>query len=149
MAIIDNQNLFSDSQAVTATAASTNSIDLGPLFGNQLIALGSGEPLAIVVNTAVAMTDAGSDSTVTVTLEMDADPLFGSPTVVATLGTFAAASAAGVGIIAYVPPAYNFEQYIQLRYTVAGGNLTTGSFDARLTKDFDSYKHYKHAYIIS
>lgn len=139
---VDAQLTFSDAQAVTATAASTNYIDLGPLFsGNLTRNLGVGERMYIVVNVDVAMTDSGSDSTIAVTLETDDNTSFSSATTLATLGTFAAVSAVGTQIIAALPVGA-YERYIQLRYTAANGNLSTGSFTASIVKDASMFATY-------
>ena len=64
--ILDTQLEFSDAQAVTATAVSTNVVDLSSVRD-----IGVGEELYIRIGVVVAMTDAGSDSTIAVTLETD------------------------------------------------------------------------------
>lgn len=135
---IDSQLLFSDAQAITAAAASTNSVNLGAVRD-----IGTGQDLYVVCVCDVAMTDSGSDSTLTVALEGDSTSTF-SPDATADLFTFSAASAAGTVKIAKLSPglaplAY---QYIQLKYTPANGNLTTGSFTAFLTLDVEKYTSY-------
>jgi len=145
--ITDAQNQFSNAQAVTATAVSTNYIDL-----SQFRDIGTGENLYIGVNVAVAMTDAGSDSTITVTLESDEDTAFSDPNVAQTLGTFAALSAIGTRIIARIQPGVILlgeDRYIQLRYTAANGNLTTGSFTAEIFEDIDKFQSYASGFAIS
>lgn len=137
--ILDAQNLFSDAQAITATAVSTNAIDLGLASG---LDLGSGENLYVHINVDTAFTDSGSDSTVTVTLVTDDNSSLSSATAVQTLGTFAALSAAGTKIIARIQPNLTLERYIGLNYTLANGNLTTGAVTASLVKDVDTYKSY-------
>jgi hypothetical protein len=127
---IDNFTRFSDSQAVTASAASTNLIDLRA--AHQLSA---GQPIYLVSVVTVAMTDAGSDSTITVILESDTTAAFGSPTTVQTLGTFAAVSAVGTRIVAPVMNFATAERFLRVTYTVANGNLTTGSFTTLVTLD--------------
>lgn len=134
---IDSQELFSDSQAVTATAASTNLIDLGAIRD-----LGVGEPIYVVVGCTVAMTDSGSDSTVTVTVETDDSSAFSSATTSQTIGTFSATSAAGTALIAALQVGGANERYVRLKYTVANGNLTTGSFDGFLTRNIQKYTSY-------
>lgn len=143
--ILDAQNTFSDAQAVTATAVSTNSIDLSAAS----IDLGSGENLYIVVVCDVAMTDSGSDSTLAVALVTDSDSALGSATAVQSLGTFAALSAAGTKIVARIQPGLTLEQYIGLSYTPASGNLSTGSFSAYIAKDVDTSKAYADGITIS
>lgn len=133
--ILDAQNLFSDAQAVTAAAASTNSIDLGAARN-----IGAGEELYVGVIVDVALTDSGSDSTVAVSLEGDSTTTF-TPDASQALFTIPALAAAGSKYFAKISPdfASNY-RYIQLKYTPAGGDLTTGSFTAFIVKNPDTFK---------
>lgn len=143
---VDSQLLFSTAQAVTATAASTNSVDLGAVRD-----IGTGEPLYVVSIVTTAMTDAGSDSTLIVSLEGDSTTTF-TPDGTDTLFTFPAVSAVGTTRIARLDPAMAALQYryIQLKYTPgAGGNLTTGSFTSFITNNVDRYVSYADAITIS
>lgn len=124
--ILDAQNRFSNAQAVTATAASTDLIDLVAAG----IDFGIGEPLYFLVNVDVAMTDSGSDSTITVTTEIDTAANFPSATTAQTIGVFAATSAIGARLLAGVQPLLHVERFLRLKYTVANGNLSAGSFSA-------------------
>jgi hypothetical protein len=133
---VDSQLLFSDAQAVTATAASTNSIDFGAVRD-----IGVGEQLYVVCLVDVAMTDGSSDSTLAVALETDSTTTF-TPDATRTLFTFAALSAAGTVKIAALGPDDINLRYAQLKYTPANGNLTTGSFTAFITKDIQKYVAY-------
>jgi hypothetical protein len=133
---VDAQLLFSDAQAVTATAASTNYIDFGAVRN-----LGVGENLYIVVSCDVAMTDSGSDSTLTVALEGDSTSTF-TPDYTRNLFTFSALTAAGTVKIARISPGDAELQYMQLKYTPANGNLTTGSFTAFITNNIQAYTSY-------
>ncbi|MCK1585483.1 hypothetical protein IVB03_39505 [Bradyrhizobium sp. 168] len=142
---VDAQLTFSDAQAVTATAGSTNVIDTGPLFsGNTGRNLGVGHRAYVIVNVDVAMTDAGSDSTITVTLETDDNAAFSSAATVATLGVIPALTAAGAVYAFGLPIAGSvpYERYIRLMYTTTNGNLTTGSFTASITTDASIYAQY-------
>lgn len=150
--ILDGQNIYSDAQAVTASAGSTNQIDHGPLAtGNLGRDLGTGQPLYLVVAVVTAFTDAGSDSTVTATLETDADSAFGSPVTALSLAVFAALSAAGTTRIAHLPPKSPGvdERYSRVFYTVANGNLTTGAFDAFLVENIQQFTAYADSVTIS
>lgn len=143
--ILDNDLVFSDAQAVTAAAASTNYYDTGPLFtGNTGRDLGAGEDLYFSISVDVAMTDASSDSTVAVSLETDDNTGFSSASTVATLVTIPAVSPAGTKYFVCVPrqTTVPYERYIQIKFTPANGNLTTGSFTVAIVKDPDSYKSY-------
>lgn len=136
---------FSAAQAITATAASTSSIDLSSARN-----VGIGEPMYVVVTCDVAMTDAGSDSTVTVSLDYDSTTSF-TPDSTQVIGTFSALSPVGSKLIARISPLAgnsNF-RYAQLNYTVANGNLTTGSFTAAIVANADLYISYPKGYTIS
>ena len=139
--LIDVQNRFSNAQAITATAGSTDIVDLGVAGRN----IGVGEEMYLVVIVTTAFTDTGSDSTVAVTLETDDNTSMSSPTTILTLGTFAALSAAGTRFVVRLPVA-TYERYIGVRYTVANGNLTTGAITAFLTKNPDAYTNYQNNY---
>ena len=141
---LDAHNLFSDAQAITASAASTNIIDLGAIRD-----LGVGENLYVVVQFDVAFTDASSNSTVVPTVETDDNASFSSATTGMTLGTFAALTAAGTKLVARLQPGKVNERYMRVYYTVANGDLTTGSFTAYLTKDVQAYTSYADAVTIS
>jgi hypothetical protein len=142
--IFDAHNQFSDAQAVTATAASTNLLDLGAVRN-----LGAGENLYVAVVCDVAMTDSGSDSTLTVTVETDDNASFSSATTAQTVGTFAALSAIGTSLIARLSPTAINERYMRLKYTTANGDLSTGSFTAFLVKDVQNYTSYADGLTIS
>lgn len=142
---VDSQLLFSSAQGVTAAAASTSSIDLGAVRD-----IGTGKDLYVVCVCTTAMTDSGSDSTLAVALEGDSTSTF-TPDATDTLFTFAATSAAGTVKYARLDPGMASLQYryIQLKYTPANGNLTTGSFTAFLTHDIEKYASYADAVTIS
>ena len=138
--ILDLALQFSDRQAITATAVSTNVIDLGAVRN-----IGSGEELFLVLIVTTAFTDAGSDSTVTPSLQTDDNEAFGSAATVRTYDTLAALTAANTTRIYKLEPftaAGIYERYIRLNYTVANGNLTTGAITAFITKDVTTYRHY-------
>jgi len=122
----DANTRFSNAQAITASAASTNTIDLGVGYN-----LGVGGELYIEVVVTTAFTDASSNSTITVTLETDDNTSFSSATTLQTIGTFAALSAIGTRLTANVPYSPTlYERYIRLYYTAANGDLTTGAVTA-------------------
>lgn len=143
--IFDAQNLFSQAQALTTTAASTNYINL-----SQVRDIGTGEPLYLVCVVTTAFTDTGSDSTVTVALEGDSSTTF-TPDGTENQFIFPALSAVGATKITRLDPgsAPLQYQYIQLKYTMTGGDLTTGAITAFLTHDIDKYKSYAKGYTIS
>jgi len=123
--ILDALNLFSDAQAVTAAAASTNVIDL-----KSARDIGVGENLYIGLNVDVAFTDAGSDSTLTVALQSDVDDGFATSLTTSTLFTIPALAAIGDTFFVRISPDQANQRYIRLYYTPANGDLTTGSVTA-------------------
>lgn len=141
---VDSQLLLSDSQAVTAAAASTNYIDLAIARD-----IGTGEDLYLVSVCKVAMTDSGSDSTLAVTVETDDNTSFSSALTAQTAFTFSATSAAGTIKIAKLSPQVINERYMQVRYTPANGNLSTGSFSTFITNNIDRFVGYAKGYTIS
>jgi hypothetical protein len=145
--ILDAFNQFSDAQAVTATAISTNVIDLAPLGNgvgtNTVRDIGAGEDIYLVVLTKETATAAGA-ATLNVTLESDDNAGLTSPTVHFSTGPLALAAfgPAGAQVAAVKLPNGNYERYLGVRYTVGTGPLTAGKFDAFLTKDVQSYRPY-------
>lgn len=134
--ILDKQLEFSDAQAVTSTAISTNVVDLGDDVTTRNI--GGTEPAYLVVQTDTTATDTSSDATLTVTLESDSTAnLATSATVHWTSATMAFATFATAGTtLAVVPlPFGAYERYLGVRYTVASGPLTAGAFNAFITRD--------------
>lgn len=125
---IDKENLFSDDQAVTTTAASTNIIDLGGSGGGDM---GPGEGLDILCQ--VSEEDFAGGTSIAVVLQTDADVAFGS---IKTLYTTAAIPLASL-VAGYKFPLGKVpegaERYLRLTYTVVGtmtaGKITAGLVD--------------------
>lgn len=152
--MLDTQEVFSDAQAVTATAISANVLDLNPTGGpNAVQDVGHGEPTYLVVQTQTTATDTGSDATLAVTLESDtqADLASGSATVHYSTGAlaFAAFATAGTRLAVVRLPDGDYKRYLGVRYTVASGPLTAGAFDAFLTKDVNKIKAYASGFSVN
>lgn len=144
--IMDALLQFSDAQAVTAAAGSTNSVDLGSVRD-----IGTGEDLYVVSVLTVAMTDgAGNTYPLVVALEGDSADSF-TPDGTQDLFTFPAASAVGTTKIAKLSPGSAPLQYryVRLKYTPTGGNLTAGSVTAFVTTDIAKFASYAKGYTIS
>ncbi|MCE4544598.1 MULTISPECIES: Bbp16 family capsid cement protein [unclassified Caballeronia] len=149
--ILDKTNEFSDSQAVTTTAVSTNVIDLNPSGTNPTVDIGAGEDTTLVLQTDAAATASGA-ATVTVTLESDTttDLSSGSTNVHMTLGPFSLAQMAARQTLAKVRlPAGTYKRYLGVRYTVATGPLTGGQFSAFIVKDAQANATYKSGFLMS
>lgn len=144
--ILDSQLLFSEEQAITAAADSTNVVDLG-IARN----IGVGEELYIFILVTTAFTDSGSDSTLNVDLVTDDNAALSSDSVVMDLVTIPALAAAGTYYTFRVPPAIlnAYERYIGLAYTPANGNLSTGSITAGIVKEVQNAAIYASGFSIS
>lgn len=127
--ILSKQQTFSDAQAVTADAYSTNVIDLGApgtvLGGPAALTrdIGKGTKVPIVVNvTAVT----GTSPTMDVTLRQSAAEGMGSPD---TLAVASQVTAAG-RVTLWVLPEQITKRYIALYYDVGGTSpsFTTDAF---------------------
>jgi hypothetical protein len=134
--IFDKQTLFSDAQAITTTAASSNIIDLGvparPVGGKANIRkdLGRGNKVPIRVQLIETALAAGA-ATLTIELQSDDNEAFSSPKVVATSGAIpkAALVAGWIWPVEYLPRGTD-ERYVRLNYTVTTGPLTAGKVTA-------------------
>ena len=139
------QNLFSDAQAVTTTAASTNLIDLG-VDGN----LGIGEPMSVVVVVDVALDDGNADETYVITVETDSDS--GFATALATIATYTATrgDVAGSKYVLGIPADTSCKRYVRVKYT-HGGTSPTGTYTSFLTatKNVQNDVSYANGYTIS
>jgi hypothetical protein len=123
---IDRQNLFSQDQAVTASAASTDYIDLGAARD-----LGNGTRLEILVLVTEAVTATGS-ATVQVALQSDDNSSFSSPTNLVLSDAIPKASlTVGTQVLRVAVP-HGTERYVRLYFTVASGPLTAGKFTSGL-----------------
>ena len=131
--ILDNQTLFSDRQAVTAAAPSTNIIDLGPRGLGIVRDIGKGKSIPLVVQVVEAFAAAGA-ATLAVALQVDEGPAFGSPkTVIQTQPVALALLVPGYQFnLDYVPLGTD-ERYLRLNYTVATGPMTAGAVTAGVT----------------
>lgn len=136
--IFDNQSLFSDAQAITASAASTNAIDLGDtgrVYGASADLsrdIGKGKPIPLLIQVVEAFDSAADDETLTIALQMDSTDTF-TPDKSISLGTLSNAQLKKVGTqvpFQYVPDGVDM-RYARLYYTVAGsGNFTAGKITA-------------------
>lgn len=139
--IFSEQLIFSDDQAITATAASTNIINLGATgipHGDAAAYsrdVGKGAKVPILVQVTEAFDSGANDGTLTIALELDSTSTI-TPDASIDLGTFAEADlVAGFQIPWDVLPKGVNLQYCQLKYTVAGsGNFTAGAITAGIVK---------------
>lgn len=112
--IIDAFARFSNSQALAATAVSTNVIDLG-IDGN----VGIGEPMAVMVNLETVADDGDANETYEVQLQMSVDEAFTVPVEVATR-LITAGAIAGSKVALGVPADDSALRYVRLNYVLGG-----------------------------
>ena len=134
MAIFDQQGMFSDGQAITATAASTDAIDLGvsDIPANHTFAV-AGDNGASCIPIDIVVTEAFNNLTsLAVSVEMDDNTGFSSATTIFTTPAVVLASLR-VGYrfrqLVELPEGLT-ERYVRLRYTVVGTAPTTGKVTA-------------------
>lgn len=134
--IVDNTLVLSDSQAITATAASTNQIDVGAagttyLGGAIRRDIGDGLNIPILVEVTQAFNNLTS---LQVSLETDDDAAFGSPKTVASGPAIPLASLTAGAQISWPArvPVGTDERYFRLKYTVVGTAPTTGKVFASI-----------------
>ena len=127
--ILDKQLVFSDAQAVTASAASEHTIDLGAAN----LELGVGTPLYIEVWMDTVFS--GSTATLTVDLQ-DGAAVGGSDKVMEILPAISqtAMIAKGIGLLAKVmlPVGMDISRHLRLYYT-ASASLAGGKLNAFIT----------------
>lgn len=140
-----HHDTFSAAQAITANAASTNQLDLGAA---RDIAYGA-RPMYVVAQVTTAFTDSGSNSNCTVYLRSDSDVAMGSPTNCQTIGVFATNAAVGTRLCQVIQPLATDERYLDLYYSMGGGDMSAGNVTAWITPDPDLQAYYPNNYTVS
>lgn len=124
---LDKSHEMSDSQAVTASAASTNVIDLGPVHLSQSY----GGDAELLLRVKEAVTAAGA-ATVNFKLETASDEAFSSPVVLAESGAIGKAALTLNSEHLKIKVPSGADRYLRVYYEVATGPLTAGKFYAAL-----------------
>lgn len=142
----------SRAQAVTATAVSTDTIDLGP---NQNRDIAAGQDLYFQINVDATATSGGA-TTVQFQVITSAAANLSSPTVIAqtepigkaelTAGRYFSIPIANAILAAQSKGL----RYMGIQYTVATGPLTAGAFSATITKEgFHEPKNYSSGFFVA
>lgn len=124
--ILDATNLFSDKQAITDTAASTNVIDLGANRGD----IGKGSPIPLLVQVTTSFATLTS---LTVSVQTDSVENFASPKTLTEQTIALADLVAGAKFGFNIVPGGTDERYVRLNYTVTGTTATAGNITAGVT----------------
>lgn len=142
--IIDAFLLVSDSQALTATAFSTNTLDLGVSTPQRDISVGESMGFGISVDVAADFTT--TDETYTFEVVESANANLSSPTVIGVLVQTAAQLT--IGALVFLPCGPVSKRYLGLRYTLAGTtpSITVTSWFGPRTMFSKAPVHYPNAY---
>jgi hypothetical protein len=140
--IVDANNIFSDSQAITATAASTNVLDLGapgtPFGAPAAVEQDVGKELHIPVDLSV--TQAFNNLT-SLAIALQTSPDNSTWTEVATRTYLLAELGIGqLNFPAHIPVGAN-QRYLRFNYTVNGTAPTTGKIFAGIVAARQSNNH--------
>lgn len=142
--ILDQQLLFADAQAVTATANAQNDIDLGPLTGgigvNPIRDIGVGEPMWVFV--AIGAQDvAPAGASIVINFSTDDNLAFSTPTALGAAVAVPAGAKAGQIFFARLNPG-NYERYLRAAFTVTGGPITQGAFTSGIIWNEQMWRAY-------
>jgi hypothetical protein len=130
--ILDKQNMFSLAQAVTATAGSTDVVDLGA--GDA----GPSERVSLFVSCDPAFTGTGTITVELHTADAQAVGALTSPVTVAAYPVTNAALTAGGKLVADRLP-HGMKRYARLNYVVSG-TVAAGKFTSGLVWDVQAEK---------
>lgn len=144
MSRIDARAEFSDAQAVTVDAISTNVMardGLG-LSPNATQQLGAPAILYLVITCAIEPTDG---DTIVFSLESATDEaLSASPVVHFATGAISTTAIKAGTVVAVTPLPYGeYKDYIGVRYNVGTGPLAAGAFNAFLTLDPPTWRAFE------
>ncbi len=127
--LLDQNGVLSEKQAVTTTAASTNTVDLS--------AAGNFVPGALFVVCRVDV-DFATLTSLKVALETDSNSNFSSAVELASASFLAAALTANKTLLAVAVPA-GVKRYLRAKYTVTGSAATAGKVTCFLTDAVDMH----------
>lgn len=135
--ILSEQQIFSDKQAVTATAVSTNVIDLGVAgvpYGAAAALnhdVGKGAKVPVLAQVTTAFGTAAGMTALTIAIETGATAALG--TVVLSQTILLADLVAGKQVSFDVLPNDLNKRYLGFRYTPVTGNANAGNITAAIT----------------
>jgi hypothetical protein len=142
--ILDELSIFSDAQAVTVSAASTNVYDLGApgvAAYNQIQLkrnLGKGSQIPLLIQ---VVEDFATLTSLTFSVQTDNDVAFGSPKVIMSETVAVADLKEGYISVIDKLPRNVTERYVRIFYTVAGSSATAGKVTAAFVGAVDgAYK---------
>ncbi|BEU88676.1 phage protein [Selenomonas sp. TAMA-11512] len=123
--ILDKALQLSDAQAVTASAASTNYIDLKTAGASYA-------PVFVVATVDVAF---AALTSLTISIQTAADSAFTSPETLVSSGAIPVARLTKGAEVFKERLPIKTKRYVRAYYTVAGGNATAGKITINMAKD--------------
>lgn len=139
---------LSSAQALTATAVSTNTIDLGNVTPKRDI--GNGEPLGLMVSVGVAADFTTGDETYEFQFIQSANADLSSQDILGRVAVVAGSLTAGARVVIPIPKGSVTKRYIGARYVLAGTTPTvTVDADILPLSMIEEYKAYADAITIS
>ena len=136
--LLDQSTVLSDAQAITATANSTNTLDMlaaGKQYnGNQLKRVNGIAEVPFLVQVVETF---DTITTLTIKIQTSVDEAFTAPIDNATFVVPGAQLKAGFKIPYPLLPAGVKERYLRVRYEVAGGPPTKGKVTAAVVAAVD------------
>ena len=141
--ILDKSLELSLAQAVTATALSTNVIDIAAARN-----IGAGEDLFLYIRVGAAAAASGA-ATVNFQVQTDSSSAMGTATTVLDSGAIPKASLGANSALKFKLPSAAFKQYLALNYLVAAGPLTAGDFSAWIATDVQDNATYAGGYTVN
>lgn len=137
--IFDNKAIFSDKQAIVATAVSTNVIDMGAAgqtyLGQQLKRAAGKEPIPFALSVNEAFNNLTS---LAIAIQVSTDEAFTSPVTLSTQTLALAALKVGAKLaFPILPTEMVGYRFIRISYTVTGTAPTTGKVTAGIVGAVD------------
>lgn len=140
--ITDAQLMFSEAQALTATAVSTNVIDL-----RKDVDIGLTRELYVAVVVGVAADFTSANETYTVQLQTDDNVGFASAANIGEVFAFDTAAKRAAGYVALLKVPTENEQYLRLNYTL-GGTTPSITVSAYLLEGKDARRIYPGGFVV-
>jgi len=122
--ILDAYCQLSDSQALTATAVSTNTFDANTLQADPDPDWGAGEPMCAVINVEVAADFTSGNETYSFGIVEDDAADLGTNTNIVDVTIAAAKLTAGKIIVIPIPAGLWTKRYLGMEYTLGGSTPT-------------------------
>lgn len=128
--IFDTQSMLSNAQAVTVTAPSTNTLDLGPVASGIARDIGKGKAVPFRLQ---VVEDFNNLTSLTLDLQSDDNTAFSSPKSLWSQTVPLAELKTGKVLLPEYLPRGTAERYLRLNYTVTGTAPTAGRITAGVT----------------